>query len=96
MAPKTIKEKFDAKRASSPAAKRREKKLAEALAKRPVMKAIPTRFPTLDPHAKKDKSLIPQNKVPRSVYDYFPADRGLGARDEESSLGEEWENRTTD
>ena len=93
MAPLTIKEKFDAKRANSPAAKRRQREKAERDSKKPVMRAIPTKFPSLDANAKKDLSLMPKNRIIRSVYDYLPTYEELD--DDDESTGQ-WDNKTTD
>ena len=93
MAPRTIKEKFDAKRAESPAAKRRQREKAERDSKKPKMKAIPTKLPSLDANAKKDLSLMPKNRIIRSVYDYLPKYEELD--DDDESTGQ-WDNKTTD
>ena len=45
MAPLTIKEKFDAKRANSPAAKRREREKAERDSKKPVLRSNSYKIP---------------------------------------------------
>ena len=57
------------------------------------MRAIPTKFPSLDANAKKDPSLMPKNRIIRSVYDYLPTYEEV--EDDDASTGQ-WDNRTTD